>query len=185
MWELLAGNHTAVLSRHVRGRWITSYHWSKARGTHTPSHGLAITSRMRTAISRGQWQPWTPVFFQLFGAHQHGIAISQWLGKTRVYKTLSSRGKSFKCQLHTADVRAVGWEPHGSSPTTCAGKADHGFGVCVLLALIIWNPDFTQLIFRDIEVRVFAQSCARHLSHIKVRKINIQRTDLYLVSFKS
>ena len=33
----------------------------KARGTHTPTHGLAITSRMSTAISRGWWQPWTPV----------------------------------------------------------------------------------------------------------------------------
>ena len=25
MWELLAGNRTAVLPRHARGRWITSY----------------------------------------------------------------------------------------------------------------------------------------------------------------
>ena len=30
-------------------------------GTHTPTHDLAITSRMFTAISRGQWQPWTAV----------------------------------------------------------------------------------------------------------------------------
>ena len=35
-------------------------------------------------------------------------------------------------------VRAVGWEPHGSDriSTTCAGKADHGFGVYVPRALI-------------------------------------------------
>ena len=26
----------------------------------------------------------------------------------------------FKRQLHTTHVAAVGWEPHGSSPTTCA-----------------------------------------------------------------
>ena len=41
-----------------------------------------------------------------------------------------------KCQLHTSHVGAVGWEPHGSSHMTCTGKADHGFGVCVPLALI-------------------------------------------------
>ena len=34
---------------------------SKARATHKPTHGLAITSCMRTAISRGKWQPWTAV----------------------------------------------------------------------------------------------------------------------------
>ena len=31
---------------------------------------------------------------------------------------------------------AAGWEVHGSSSTTCAGKVDHRFGVCVPLALI-------------------------------------------------
>ena len=33
----------------------------KARGTYTPTHGLASTSRTRTAISPGQWQSWTAV----------------------------------------------------------------------------------------------------------------------------
>ena len=33
----------------------------QARNTHTPAHGLASTSRMRTAISPGQLQPWTAV----------------------------------------------------------------------------------------------------------------------------
>ena len=61
MWELLAGNRTAVLPRHPGVRWITSYQWIKARGTHTPTHGLAITSRMCRAISHGQWHPWTAV----------------------------------------------------------------------------------------------------------------------------
>ena len=51
-------------------------------------------------------------------------------------KTLYCRGKSFKCQFHTTHVGAVGWEPHSSSTMTSAGKADHGFGVCVPLALI-------------------------------------------------
>ena len=31
----------------------------------------------------------------------------------------------------TQQIGDAGWEPHGSSPTTCEGKADHGFGVCV------------------------------------------------------
>ena len=48
-------------------------------------------------------------------------------------KTLSCRGESFKCQFHTTHVGAVG---PGNCTTTCAGKADHGFGVCVPLALI-------------------------------------------------
>ena len=39
----------------------------------------------------------------------------------------------------TQHVGAVGWELHGSSFMTCAGKADHGFSVCVLLALICLN----------------------------------------------
>ena len=31
------------------------------RNTHTPIHGLASTSNMHTAMSPGQWQPWTAV----------------------------------------------------------------------------------------------------------------------------
>ena len=57
-------------------------------------------------------------------------------GENPCTKTISCRGESFKCQLHTTFVGAVDWEPYGSSPTTCAGKADHGFGVIVPLALI-------------------------------------------------
>ena len=57
-------------------------------------------------------------------------------GENLCIKTLSSWSQSFKCQLHTTHVGAVGWELHSSSPTTCAGKADHGFGVRVPLALI-------------------------------------------------
>ena len=66
------------------------------------------------------------------GAHQHGIAVGQW-----PRKTLSCRGEYFKCQFRTTHMGAVGCcEPHGSSPTACAGKADHGFVLCVPLALI-------------------------------------------------
>ena len=38
------------------------YYKLKARDTYTkPCHGLGSTSRMRTAIYPGQWQPWTAV----------------------------------------------------------------------------------------------------------------------------
>ena len=33
--------------------------------------------------------------------------------------------QSIKRQLHTTYVRAVGWELHSRSTTTCAGKVDH------------------------------------------------------------
>ena len=75
--------------------------------------------------------------FALTGAHQHGIAIGHWTGKTSVEKTLSCCGESFKCQWAPHNTwGSCGCEPHGNSPTTCAGKADHGFGVGVPLALI-------------------------------------------------
>ena len=42
--------------------------------------------------------------------------------------------KRKRLQSNTTHVEAVGWEPHGSSPTTCTGKADHGLvNVCPLL----------------------------------------------------
>ena len=49
---------------------------------------------------------------------------------------------------------AVGWEPHGSSPTTCAGKADHGIGVCVPLALIcrLKIVNYTVLLLKEFEI---------------------------------
>ena len=58
------------------------------------------------------------------GAHQHEREkpMSQ-----RPSSTAEASAKYFfKFQLHTTHVRAVGWESHGSSTTTCAGKADHG-----------------------------------------------------------
>ena len=51
-----------------------------------------------------------------------------WTGKILVYQrpfTAEASAKhSFKRQLHATHVGAVGWELHGTSPTTCAGKAD-------------------------------------------------------------
>ena len=59
------------------------------------------------------------------GAHQRGIVA---VGKPASQKPLTveaSAKQSIKCQLQTTHVRAVGWEPHSSSTTTCAGKVDH------------------------------------------------------------
>ena len=64
---------------------------------------------------------------------EQGKPVSQ---KNPLLHAEGSAEQSIKRQLHTTHVGSVGWEPHGSSPTTCAGKADHGFGVCVPLALI-------------------------------------------------
>ena len=59
MWKLLAGNRTAVLPRRAWGRRIRSYpdlcaskYKLKARGTHTPTHGLAKQLSM-AATARG------------------------------------------------------------------------------------------------------------------------------------
>ena len=43
-----------------------------------------------------------------------------------VYPSLPGRVQrtQFKRQLHTTHVGTGGWEPHGSSPTACAGKVD-------------------------------------------------------------
>ena len=49
---------------------------------------------------------------------------------------------------------AVDWESHGSSPTTCAGKGDHGFGVYVPLALIclLKIVNLTVLLHKEFEI---------------------------------
>ena len=48
------------------------------------THGQAITLRMRPAISQGQWKPWTAVSPLLELIDQHGRAVGQCPGKTRV-----------------------------------------------------------------------------------------------------
>ena len=78
----------------------------KARGTHAPTHGLDSTSRMRTAISPGQWLgQWQPDSLGLINMAWH----------------------SFKRQLHTTHVGVVSWEPCGSSPTPCTGRRIRGY----------------------------------------------------------
>ena len=72
----------------------------------------------------------------------------------------------------------VNWELYGTSPKTCARKADHGFGVCVPLALSLsfenselncsavptLHSKFFEILKFD---RIFVRSCA----HVLLRKI--------------
>ena len=90
-----------------------------------PSHYLMLVG------SHGQW------FCPYWGStawHGHRSVT----GKTCVQRPFTAEASPLqcKCQFHTTHVGAVGWEPHCSSTTTCAGKADHRFGVCVPVALI-------------------------------------------------
>ena len=43
-----------------------------ARGTQTPTHHLASTSCMHTAISSGEWQPWTS------SSSWHNHQVNEW-----------------------------------------------------------------------------------------------------------
>jgi len=63
--------------------------------------------------------------FTLTGAHQQGKAIESMNRENPCLKTVYCRYCVVKHQLHTKHVAAVGWEPHDSSPMTCAGKVDH------------------------------------------------------------
>ena len=72
----------------------------------------------------------------LIGARQLGIAFGLLNGENPRLTAEVSAKQSIKRQLYTTHVGAVGWEPHRSSPKRCTGKADHGFGVCLPLALI-------------------------------------------------
>ena len=71
---------------------------------------------------------WRPQAWHSHWVNERGKPVSQ--------KPLTAEKQSIKHQIYTTHVGPVGWELHGSSTTTCVGKADHGFGVCVLLALI-------------------------------------------------
>ena len=90
---------------------------------------------MCTAISRGQWHPWTAVSPLLGLISMAKPSVSDW-GKPVYKRHFPAEASPVNRQLHTTHVGAVGWELHGSSHMTCTGKADHGFGVCVPLALI-------------------------------------------------
>ena len=67
----------------------------------------------------------------------------------------NSAPRAWESPWGKTQVGAVGWEPHGSSPTTCAGKADHGFGVCLSLALIclLKIVNLTVLLHKEFEIQ--------------------------------
>ena len=49
---------------------------------------------------------------------------------------------------------AVILESHSSSPTTCTGKADHGFGVCMpfTLSYLLKIVNYTVLLHKEFEI---------------------------------
>ena len=65
-WRLNLSNEVEVLTTRLSKDIFrpTHYETNLKQGAHTlytPTYGLASTSRMRTAISPGQWQSWTAV----------------------------------------------------------------------------------------------------------------------------
>ena len=119
--------------------------------THASNVAAILTTKSgiyshRGRNSRRNWR--TPFIFQVAPAT---VSVVHWpkditiLNRTGVQQpcratpqggyTSTPVRECFKCQLHTTHVGAVGWELYGSSTTTCAGKADHGFVICVPLAL--------------------------------------------------
>ena len=95
------------------------------------SHYLTHAHRHITqAGSHGQW------FRPYWGStawHGHWSVTRETCAKRPFPAEVSPLSASSTQHSH---VGAVGWDPHSSSTTTCAGKADHGFGVCVPLTLI-------------------------------------------------
>ena len=71
-------------------------------------------------------------YFALIGARQRGKAVGLINGENpRLKNPVRPRcvQSSLSSKLHIAHVGAVGWEPHSSSTTTCAGKVDHDLRV--------------------------------------------------------
>ena len=96
---------------------LIRFHWKecklKARSTHTPTHALAITSRIRTAISRGQWQPWT--------------AVSPLMGLIRMHSRQSVTGENpcffFVFQAPPATDPVVQWSVQWPNDITILNRA--------------------------------------------------------------
>ena len=125
MWELLAGNHTAVPPRCARGRWITNQSKGHTYTNPRPSYYLThVHSHITWAGSHRQW------FRPYWGStawHGHRSVT----GETCVERPFTAEASPVS---HNTCGSCWPRELHGSSTTTCAGKADHGFGVCVPLA---------------------------------------------------
>ena len=63
---------------------------------------------------------WGPPAWQTRWVNERGKSASQ-----KPLTAEVSAKQSIKRQLHTTHVGAVGWEPHSSSTTACAGRVDH------------------------------------------------------------
>ena len=74
---------------------------------------------MHTAISPGQWQPWTAVsaLFGLVAWHSRQAEKGLKALCSLPFTAEAGAKHPYKRQLHTTLVGAGGWEPHGSSPT--------------------------------------------------------------------
>ena len=112
-------------------------HKRKLKIVQTPSKGHKYTN-----LRAGQYLTHAHSYRRLFRIYWRSPAWqSRWVterGKPASQKSFiaeASAKQCIKCQLNTTHVGAVCWEPQSCFPTTCAGKADHGFGVCVPLAL--------------------------------------------------
>ena len=125
MRELLAGNCTAVPPPVNQSKGYTYTNpWPSHYLTHAHSHITLVGSHEQRFCPHWGSTAW----------HGHRSVTR----KTCVQRPFTAEASPLqcKCQFHTTHVGAVGWEPHCSSTTTCAGKADHRFGVCVPVALI-------------------------------------------------
>ena len=142
-------------------RWVQSRLW---RVTSKLKQGAHIHQPTAWPLPHACAQPYHA------GSGSQGQLFSPYRGSSAWHSRRSvtgeSRGESFKCQLHTTHVGAVGWEPHSGSPTTCAGKADHGFGVCVSLALICLLKYRSKLFYsmKNLKSRLYAANFSRYCS---------------------
>ena len=103
--------------------WRKGHTYTNPRPDQYVTHVLSHITRAVTA---------TDSCFALIGSH-HAACQSCWVNEQGRGEPASEKPhtaevcakQSIKRQLHTTHVGAVGWEPHSSSTTTCAGKVDH------------------------------------------------------------
>ena len=120
-WELHSSSTT---SKSISKGYTYTNPWPSHYLTHAHSHITLVGSHEQRFCPHWGSTAW----------HGHRSVTR----KTCVQRPFTAEASPLqcKCQFHTTHVGAVGWEPHCSSTTTCAGKADHRFGVCVPVALI-------------------------------------------------
>ena len=124
------GTHQQGFSSNIVDYWL---HWNSANVTqgahiHQPTarpvrHSCAQPYHAGSDSHRQLFRPcWVPPACQ-----------SCWVNEQRRGEPASPKPytaevcakQSINRQLHTTHVGAVGWEPHSSSTTTCAGRVDY------------------------------------------------------------